>query len=215
MVSNERFITLIFWIIQTIPVYLVLADYEIPYETNDRRCSIAFSNLNCSKLPFYCLNCNLSENCTYGENSLALCTAKPNTKCNGRKQFNLTVECQYCHQTYLWQQNCGSVADCNTISARKRLVITNCSVYDDVFCFGPRVFEKKVECNWTKGKSWSLAMFLSLIFGGFGGDRFYLGHWREGIGKLFSFGGLGLWTVIDCILIAIGYLSPDDTSLYL
>ena len=34
--------------------------------------------------------------------------------------------------------------------------------------------------------------------------RFYLGHWQEGIGKLFSFGGLGVWTLVDVVLVAIG-----------
>lgn len=45
--------------------------------------------------------------------------------------------------------------------------------------------------------------------------RFYLGHWQEGIGKLFSFGGLGVWTLIDVLLISIRYLGPADGSLYL
>lgn len=53
------------------------------------------------------------------------------------------------------------------------------------------------------------------MFGGFGVDRFYLGMWQEGIGKLFSFGGLGVWTLVDVILIATGYLGPADHSLYI
>lgn len=57
-------------------------------------------------------------------------------------------------------------------------------------------------------------MLLSITLGGFGVDRFYLGHWKEGIGKLFSFGGLGVWTLIDVILIALGYVTPSDGSLY-
>lgn len=57
--------------------------------------------------------------------------------------------------------------------------------------------------------------FCSIVFGGFGVDRFYLGMWQEGIGKLFSFGGLGVWTLVDVILIATGYLGPADHSLYI
>lgn len=57
--------------------------------------------------------------------------------------------------------------------------------------------------------------FFSITLGGFGIDRFYLGSWAEGIGKLFSFGGLGVWTLIDVILIAAGYLKPADGSVYI
>ncbi|XDV28435.1 hypothetical protein PO909_031750, partial [Leuciscus waleckii] len=60
---------------------------------------------------------------------------------------------------------------------------------------GKRVFLKRVFCNWTGGYKWSTALALSITLGGFGADRFYLGQWREGLGKLFSFGGLGIWTL--------------------
>ena len=40
----------------------------------------------------------------------------------------------------------------------------------------------------------------------------YLGYWREGLGKLFSFGGLGVWTLVDVVLIAVGYIRPEDGS---
>lgn len=72
-----------------------------------------------------------------------------------------------------------------------------------------------VKCNWTSGKRWSVALILSITLGGFGVDRFYLGLWREGIGKLFSFGGLGVWTLVDVILIATGYVGPANGSLYI
>ena len=58
-------------------------------------------------------------------------------------------------------------------------------------------------------------MFYSITLGGFGADRFYLGLWKSAFGKLFSFGGLGLWTVVDVILIGVGYVGPADGSLYL
>ena len=45
-------------------------------------------------------------------------------------------------------------------------------------------------------------------------NRFYLGHWQEGIGKLFSFGGLGVWTLVDVALVATRYIGPADGSLY-
>lgn len=58
-------------------------------------------------------------------------------------------------------------------------------------------------------------VFCSITLGGFGADRFYLGQWREGLGKLFSFGGLGIWTLIDVLLIGVGYVGPADGSLYI
>lgn len=61
----------------------------------------------------------------------------------------------------------------------------------------------------------SLMSFCSITLGGFGADRFYLGQWREGLGKLFSFGGLGIWTLIDVLLIGVGYVGPADGSLYI
>jgi hypothetical protein len=38
-------------------------------------------------------------------------------------------------------------------------------------------------CHWTSGYSWRKALFLSITMGGFGVDRFYLGHWKSAIGK--------------------------------
>lgn len=61
----------------------------------------------------------------------------------------------------------------------------------------------------------SLPCCCSITLGGFGADRFYLGQWREGLGKLFSFGGLGIWTLIDVLLIGVGYVGPADGSLYI
>ena len=59
------------------------------------------------------------------------------------------------------------------------------------------------------GLFWQNVLFLKP------GSRFYLGHWQEGIGKLFSFGGLGVWTLVDVVLVAIGYIGPADGSLYI
>jgi hypothetical protein len=51
-------------------------------------------------------------------------------------------------------------------------------------------------------KSYVTALLLSFFFGVFGVDRFYLGHVGVGLGKLFTLGGLGIWALIDFILIA-------------
>jgi hypothetical protein len=51
-------------------------------------------------------------------------------------------------------------------------------------------------------KNWLLAFVISLLLGGFGVDRFYLGRVGTGILKLLTFGGLGIWALIDFIMIA-------------
>lgn len=58
-------------------------------------------------------------------------------------------------------------------------------------------------------------MTCSITVGGFGVDRFYLAHWGAAVGKLLSFGGLGVWSILDVILVGTGYLGPADGSAYI
>jgi TM2 domain-containing membrane protein YozV len=51
-------------------------------------------------------------------------------------------------------------------------------------------------------KKYVTALLLSWFFGVLGVDRFYLGHTRLGILKLITIGGVGIWALIDFILIA-------------
>ena len=63
-------------------------------------------------------------------------------------------------------------------------------------------------------KSKVVALILSIFLGELGIDRFYLGYIGTGILKLITCGGLGIWWLIDLIMIATGKLKPKDGSEY-
>jgi len=56
-----------------------------------------------------------------------------------------------------------------------------------------------------KEVNWVLALVISIVFGQLGVDRFIMGHVGLGILKLITFGGFGIWWLIDVILIATKY----------
>lgn len=175
--------------------------------------SVCPSDIECFKLGGQCIVCSFNESCIYGSPVNVNCTAIGN--CTGERKFERTFLCRYCYQTETWEHVCAYDNKCKSIASPPAYYRTNCTVKSEVLCLGKRNFLKNVPCNWTRGYKWSTALVLSITLGGFGADRFYLGHWQEGIGKLFSFGGLGVWTLIDVILISLHYLGPADGSLYI
>ena len=52
-------------------------------------------------------------------------------------------------------------------------------------------------------KSFVATLILCLLLGGLGVHRFYVGKIGTGIVMLLTLGGLGIWTLIDIIVIAV------------
>ncbi|KAL8601218.1 hypothetical protein ACOMHN_003024 [Nucella lapillus] len=174
----------------------------------------------CSDLDADCLQCDVNTTCRYGATVDVQCRPKPTVQCKGSRSVTRPVQCRYCYQLDSWQYTCNQSTSCSLLKPRSYhpalpFYTAVCKADGSQYCLGRRCFYKQLPCNWSRGYKWSTALILSITLGGFGVDRFYLGLWREGIGKLFSFGGLGVWTLVDVILIAVGYIGPQDGSLYI
>jgi len=82
---------------------------------------------------------------------------------------------------------------------------------------GRFIIDKKtlaqVNKNITTGissKDKGILLLFSQILGVFGADRFYRGQAGLGVLKLLTFGGCGIWALIDTILYTIGDLPTDE-----
>jgi hypothetical protein len=73
-------------------------------------------------------------------------------------------------------------------------------------------FQAKLIPGVFSSKDWLTALLLSFFLGGLGIDAFYLGKTGQGVGKLLTAGGCGVWALIDFILIATRS-TKDSTGL--
>lgn len=203
----------------------------------EEECTIPLENIHQVKKSEYA-----NQTCIQGEQSWTICQvsktrALKSTSCRLSKEMkklgikqpakNFTFTCEMCYmvdnrhlislQTDILHpgiRNCRTMPkDSGHLFKRPHYKLT-VAVKEDHLCIGSRIFARRFPCNFSSGRRRGTACAYSIFLGGFGVDRFYLGHWKSGVGKLLSFGGIGVWTVVDILLVCSGYIGPADGTLY-
>ncbi|MFM1885367.1 MAG: hypothetical protein RL026_524 [Pseudomonadota bacterium] len=91
-------------------------------------------------------------------------------------------------------QSCGSEVN------EKAVVCVKCGVPVN----GAAVVASNVNPANVSDKEWLPAVLLCFFLGVFGVHRFYTGHIGIGVAQLLTFGGCGIWALIDFIMILVG-----------
>ncbi|XP_055874074.1 TM2 domain-containing protein CG11103-like [Biomphalaria glabrata] len=88
-----------------------------------------------------------------------------------------------------------------------------CTALPGIECYGNRTFLRDgFPCIMYNGHYFVTTLIYSVLLGFLGMDRFCLGHTGTAVGKLLTLGGVGIWWIIDVILLVTGQLKPEDKS---
>ena len=174
--------------------------------------SLVLSEYQCENYWPYQYECN-TDQCDIGSNVTITCSLSSNFSCVGSTTITRVVPCIYCWQLEEEKLRCYfSEYKCKR---SKRPQFTTCTVNQHVECLGPRKFEMMKYCDEKRGRSFYITLLLSVFFGGFGADLFYLGYIALGFAKLLTLGGFGIWSILDMVELLTGNLIPEDGSMFM
>lgn len=60
---------------------------------------------------------------------------------------------------------------------------------------------------------WLIVLLFAFFLGWLGVHRFYVGKIGTGVLMIVTFGGLGIWALIDLIMVAVGQFKKKDGTL--
>ncbi len=62
----------------------------------------------------------------------------------------------------------------------------------------------------TSERGYGLTLILCFFMGFLGVHRFYVGKMKTGLVMLLTLGGLGVWVIVDLVMIALGSFEDAD-----
>ncbi|AIM36590.1 hypothetical protein KO02_07645 [Sphingobacterium sp. ML3W] len=93
---------------------------------------------------------------------------------------------------------------CGTLIHVQAEICSSCGVRQ------PLYFSQQQYGGPVKDERWLACLLLCIFLGPFGAHRFYVGKIGTGVIQLLTFGGCGIWYIIDLVMIIIGNFKDSD-----